>query len=253
MPNAERPDDVDRVLIVDDDPAMCEMLTDLLEASGLDAEAVLDGAAMSRALAARAPSLLLLDLRLKREDGLMLARSVRETSDVPIMILTGKGDDTDRILGLELVADDYLTKPFNPRELVARVRAVLRRAKRSPQKPPPQAVSAEHRVFRFGGYTLDFDARVLLDAEGSPCRLTPNEFELLATMVRNANRVLTRDELLERMRRHDSDVFDRAIDVMVLRLRRKIEPNPSAPRFIRTERGSGYVFSVPEDDAGPLR
>src|SRR5437773_6230063 len=114
-----------RVLIVDDDPAMCETLVDLLESSGLFAASVEDGAAMSRAIAADAYDLLLIDLRLRREDGLTIARSVRETSDVPIIILTGKGDDTDRILGLELVADDYLTKPFNPRELIARVRAVL--------------------------------------------------------------------------------------------------------------------------------
>ncbi|HSI27038.1 MAG TPA: response regulator, partial [Aeromicrobium sp.] len=119
----------ERVLIVDDDPLMCEMLCDLLESSGLRAESVLDGASMQRALAQQGYAMLLIDLRLKREDGLMLARSVRETSDVPIIILTGQGDDTDRILGLELVADDYLTKPFNPRELVARVRAVLRRTR----------------------------------------------------------------------------------------------------------------------------
>ena len=253
MPTADRVEAVDRVLVVDDDPSMCEMLTDLLESSGLAADAVTDGAAMNRALLAEAYSLLLVDLRLKREDGLALARSVRETSDIPIVILTGKGDDTDRILGLELVADDYLTKPFNPRELIARVRAVLRRAKRPvlrPERATPQTgAPASHKAFHFGGYVLYFESRVLLGPNREPCKLTANEFELLATMVQNANRVLTRDELLERMRRQDSDVFDRAIDVLVLRLRRKIEINPSAPRYIRTERGFGYVFSVPDDDA----
>jgi len=237
---------VPRVLIVDDDPAMCEMLSDLLHASGLTAETVADGAAMNKALEKDEYSLLLIDLRLKREDGLTLARTVRESSDIPIVILSGKGDDTDRILGLELVADDYLTKPFNPRELIARLRAVLRRTRRMGPKPEQPAASSTRKNFRFGGYTLDFGARLLLGPDGAPCKLTPNEYDLLVILVENANRVLTRDQLLEGMRRHESDVFDRAIDVLILRLRRKIEPNPSAPRFIRTERGMGYLFSVPE-------
>lgn len=237
-----------RVLIVDDDPAMCETLVDLLESSGLFAASVEDGAAMGRAIAAAAYDLLLIDLRLRREDGLTLARSVRESSDVPIIILTGKGDDTDRILGLELVADDYLTKPFNPRELIARVRAVLRRTR-------PHALVGERagpaptaKRFVFGGFVLDFDARVLYGLDGAPCKLTPSEFSLLETLVQNPNQVLSRDQLLERMRHYESDVFDRTIDVLILRLRRKIEPNPSAPRFIRTERGSGYIFSIAEED-----
>lgn len=238
-----------RVLIVDDDPLMCEMLCDLLESSGLRAESVLDGASMQRALAQQTYAMLLIDLRLKREDGLMLARSVRETSDVPIIILTGQGDDTDRILGLELVADDYLTKPFNPRELVARVRAVLRRTR--PWTAPRSeraAGTATSKAIVFGGYALDLDARTLRGPDGAPCKLTPNEFSLLETLVQNPNRVLSRDQLLERMRRHETDIFDRAIDVLILRLRRKIEANPSAPRFIRTERGIGYVFSIPDDE-----
>lgn len=239
-----------RVLIVDDDPALCEMLSDLLERSGLRADAVLDGAAMQRALAAQDYALLLIDLRLQREDGLVLARTLRETSDVPIIILTGQGDDTDRILGLELVADDYLTKPFNPRELVARVRAVLRRTRPAAAARPerPAGPAAPSKAITFGGYTLDLDARTLRGPDGAPCKLTPNEFALLETLAQNPNRVLSRDQLLERMRRHESDIFDRAIDVLVLRLRRKIEANPSAPRFIRTERGIGYVFSIPDDD-----
>ena len=236
-----------RVLIVDDDPAMCETLVDLLESSGLFAASVEDGAAMSRAIAADAYDLLLIDLRLRREDGLTLARSVRETSDVPIIILTGKGDDTDRILGLELVADDYLTKPFNPRELIARVRAVLRRTRPPTLVADRAGPAPTAKSFVFGSFVLDFDARVLYGPDGTPCKLTPNEFNLLETLVQNPNQVLSRDQLLERMRRYESDVFDRTIDVLILRLRRKIEQNPSAPRFIRTERGSGYIFSVPEE------
>ncbi|RQP24583.1 response regulator [Piscinibacter terrae] len=241
-----------RVLIVDDDPAVCEMLSDLCDVNGLAATAVADGAAMHEALAAGPFELLLMDLRLKKEDGLALARTVRETSDIPIIIMTGKGDEIDRILGLELVADDYLHKPFNPREVMARVRAVLRRAHLlSPRAEPPSAAAAStpaRAPIRFGGLTLDLDARQLLGPDGEPRRLTAYEFSLLEVFVQNVNRVLTRDQLLEGMRRHDTDVLDRAIDVLILRLRRKIEPNASAPQFIRTERGYGYVFSLPTDD-----
>jgi two-component system OmpR family response regulator len=204
---------------------------------------------MHEALAAGPFELLLMDLRLKKEDGLALARAVRETSDIPIIIMTGKGDEIDRILGLELVADDYLHKPFNPREVMARVRAVLRRAHLlSPRMEPPSANAPARAPIRFGGLTLDLDARQLLGPDGEPRRLTAYEFSLLEVFVQNVNRVLTRDQLLEGMRRHDTDVLDRAIDVLILRLRRKIEPNASAPQFIRTERGYGYVFSLPTDD-----
>jgi two-component system, OmpR family, response regulator len=238
-----------RVLIVDDDPAVCEMLSDLCDVNGLAATAVADGAAMQQELAAGSYDLLLMDLRLKKEDGLALARAVRETSDIPIIIMTGKGDEIDRIIGLELVADDYLHKPFNPREVMARVRAVLRRARLvSPRTEPVSPATPARAPIRFGGMTLDLDARQLLGPDGEPRRLTAYEFSLLEVFVQNVNRVLTRDQLLEGMRRHDTDVLDRAIDVLILRLRRKIEPNASAPQFIRTERGYGYVFSLPSDE-----
>ena len=238
-----------RVLIVDDDPAVCEMLSDLFEVNGLIATTVEDGAAMHKALATGQHELLLLDLRLKKEDGLTLARTVRETSNIPIVIMTGKGDEIDRIVGLELVADDYLTKPFNPREVVARVRAVLRRMRLALPRPGRPPLGAPRPTFRFGGLTLDLEARQLFGPDGEPRRLTTNEFNLLEVFVHNANRVLSRDQLLEGMQRHDTDVLDRAIDVLILRLRRKIEPNASAPQFIRTERGYGYIFSVPADEA----
>ena len=236
-----------RVLIVDDDPAVCEMLGDLFEVNGLAARAVADGPAMHQALATGQYELLLLDLRLKKEDGLTLARTVRESSDIPIVIMTGKGDEIDRILGLELVADDYLNKPFNPREVVARVRAVLRRTRLLTPRAEPAAAAARPTI-RFAGMTLDLDARQLTGPDGEPRRLTANEFSLLEFFVQNVNRVLTRDQLLEGMQRHDTEVLDRAIDVLILRLRRKIEPNASAPQFIRTERGYGYVFSLPADE-----
>jgi len=231
---------IPRILIVDDEPEMRELLCDLIESNGLRAHAVEDGAAMRQALADDDYALLILDLRLRREDGLTLARNLRQSSQIPIMILTGKGDETDRILGLELAADDYLMKPFNPRELIARVRALLRRAGSHAAPSATPEPPAGHEVLRFAGWSLDFSARQLHDPKNQPCTLTPSEFSL----VKNANRVLSRDQLLEHMRGEHSEVFDRTIDVLILRLRRKIEPNPGQPGFIRTERGTGYIFSA---------
>ena len=239
---------VPNVLIVDDEADMRELLCDLIESNGLRATAVEDGTAMREQLARGGYSLLILDLRLRREDGLALARNVRESSAIPIMILTGKGDETDRILGLELAADDYLMKPFNPRELLARVRALLRRAggELAPQRAPR---NDRADVTRFGDWVLDFSTRTLRNADDRPCALTPSEFALLEAFVRNANKVLTRDRLLENLRGENADVFDRTIDVLILRLRRKIERNPCQPQFIRTERGAGYIFCTQPEPA----
>ena len=235
-----------RILIVDDEQDMRDLLIDLIESGGFRAQAVADGTEMQRALAAGDHALLILDLRLRREDGLALARAVRQDSAIPIMILTGKGDETDRILSLELVADDFLMKPFNPRELLARVRALIRRAgerggatEAAPAAPEP-ALAPESA--RFGPWTMDFAARTLCDRDARPCALTPGEYALLEALVANANRVLSRDQLLEHMRGEHTEVFDRSIDVLILRLRRKIEANHGQPGFIRTERGMGYVF-----------
>lgn len=238
---------ISRILVVDDEQDVRDVLCDLIESSGLQATAVADGAAMNHELAANDYALLILDLRLRREDGLTLARAVRQTSNIPIMILTGKGDETDRIISLEVVADDFLMKPFNPRELLARVRALLRRSNDLLPHSPTAAVranQAKHDIARFGDWSLDFTARALRDRQLVPCALTPGEYSLLETLVRNANRVLTRDQLLEHMRGEHTEVFDRTIDVLILRLRRKIETNPGQPAFIRTERGSGYIFSA---------
>ena len=231
-----------QVLIVDDEAEMREMLSDLIESAGLRAKAVEDGTAMRAELDSGGYSLLILDLRLKREDGLTLARGIRATSAIPIMILTGKGDETDRILGLELAADDYLMKPFNPRELQARVRALLRRAGSEFLNSPSVPRTAGHDLVRFGGWTLDLTERTLRDWHHQPCSLTPSEFALLETFARNPDRVQTRDQLLEHLRGQECDAFDRTIDVLILRLRRKIERNPAHPEFIRTERGLGYLF-----------
>ena len=234
------------VLIVDDEADMRELLCDLIESAGLRATAVEDGAAMRAELESGGYSLLILDLRLRREDGLTLARSVRAASAIPIMILTGKGDETDRILGLELAADDYLMKPFNPRELLARVRALLRRTGGEflPLPSAPRAAAAGHAIVRFGGWTLDLTERTLRDRNSQPCALTPSEFALLETFTRNPDRVLTREWLLEQLRGEESEAFDRTVDVLILRLRRKIERNAAHPEFIRTERGLGYLFRL---------
>ena len=238
-----------QVLIVDDEAEMREMLSDLIESAGLRAKAVEDGTAMRAELDSGGYSLLILDLRLKREDGLTLARGIRATSSIPIMILTGKGDETDRILGLELAADDYLMKPFNPRELLARVRALLRRAGSEFLNSPSVPRTAGHDLVRFGGWTLDLTERTLRDWHHQPCSLTPSEFALLETFARNPDRVQTRDQLLEHLRGQECDAFDRTIDVLILRLRRKIERNPAHPEFIRTERGIGYVFCTQPEPA----
>lgn len=238
---------IPRILIVDDEQDMRDLLCDLIESGGFRAAAVADGAEMTRELATGDYALLILDLRLRREDGLALARAVRQNSAIPIMILTGKGDETDRILSLELVADDFLMKPFNPRELLARVRALIRRSGDlavQAAHPAAREGTIKHDQARFGGWTLDFTARTLSDSSSKLCALTPGEYSLLEALVSNANRVLSRDQLLEHMRGEHTEVFDRTIDVLILRLRRKIEANPCQPGFIRTERGMGYIFSA---------
>lgn len=176
------------------------------------------------------------------EDGMQIARKLREQSGIPIIILTGRLDEADRVMGLELGADDYVTKPFNPRELLARIRTVLRRTKAA-QVPPGK--DDQRRAFRFGGWELNLRTRRLTSPEGKLVELTKGEFSLLTALLGAPQRVLSRDQLLEMSRLYDDEVYDRSIDVQILRLRRKIEANPSEPQFINTERGAGYIFSVP--------
>ncbi|HJV97452.1 MAG TPA: response regulator transcription factor [Albitalea sp.] len=238
-----------RILVVDDEPDMVASLEDLLRQSGFDADGAANGAQMRKALDKYAYSLILLDLRLKSEDGLTLARELRQRSAVPIVMVSGASDETDRVLLLELAADDFLIKPFSPRELLARVRAVLRRyavetgAPASNAPRPPKATTHDH--VRFGPWMLDLAERELVHQDGSPCPLTQAEFRLLEAFVRQPQRVWTRDQLLEQTRSLETEVFDRTIDVLILRLRRKIEPNPKHPQYICTERGIGYVFAAP--------
>lgn len=234
-------DDKHSILIVDDEADVRDWLSALLNDGGFATRSAGDGAAMRRALAERPFALVILDLRLKGEDGLTLARELRRQSAVPIIMMSGKGDETDRVLGLELAADDYLTKPFSGRELLARVRAALRRT--TELSIPLQRHRGEaHECYLFNGWVLDMTARELRQPDGAPCALTQGEFTLLAALVKHPQRVWSREQLLEQTRGLDTEVYDRTIDVLILRLRRKIEPNPRHPELICTERGLGYQF-----------
>ena len=230
------------VLVVDDDPQIRELLADYLTSNELRVTVAANGQQMSSTLADEAIDLVVLDLRLAGEDGMAIARSLRDQSAIPIVMLTGVKDEADRVMGLELGADDYLTKPFSPRELLARIRTVLRRTKSTALK---QARQQEVRAYRFADFELNLRTRRLKRSDSLPIELTNREFNLLAALVSAPQRILTRDQLLEASRVYDNEVYDRSIDVQVLRLRRKIEEDPSQPRFIVTERGVGYTFNSP--------
>jgi two-component system OmpR family response regulator len=229
------------ILVVDDDADMRRLVSDYLGEFGLRVSCAPDGKAMRRALADNVVDLVLLDLKLPLEDGLTIARELRAQSSIPIVMLTGCTDDVDRIMGLELGADDYLTKPFNPRELLARIRTILRRT----QSHPPVRVEGEAlRAFRFAGWELDLRTRRLTAIGGERVELTHAEFALLNAFLGMPQRILSRDQLLELSRGYDDNIFDRSIDVQILRLRRKIETDPSRPELIKTERGAGYFFNA---------
>jgi DNA-binding response OmpR family regulator len=196
---------------------------------------------MQRILTDAAIDLVVLDLRLAGEDGMAIARSLREQSAIPIVMLTGVREEADRVMGLELGADDYLTKPFSPRELLARIRTVLRRTRSA----VPGPARREIRAYRFGEFELNLRTRRLKPRDGGHIALTNGEFNLLAALLSAPERILTRDQLLEASRVYDNEVYDRAIDIQVLRLRRKIERDPAQPKFIVTERGVGYIFRSP--------
>ncbi len=223
-----------RILVVDDDPGIREVLCDYLVQHGYEASGAASAAEMDRAVAARAPDLIVLDLMMPGEDGLSVCRRLAGKGP-PIVMLSAMGGDTDRIIGLELGADDYLAKPCNPRELLARIRAVLRR----PREDSP----GEGAVLAFAGWRLDLMRRELTRPDGEVVPLSAGEFALLRTFVDSPGRVLTRDQLLERARGADTDVFDRAMDVQISRLRRKLNDG-SGLELIQTLRGEGYMFDA---------
>ena len=230
------------ILVVDDDPALRALLLEYLSDNELRVTAVASGPEMLAVFDREAIDLVVLDLRLPGEDGMQLARQLRERANVPIVLLTGRAEEADRVMGLELGADDYVTKPFSPRELLARIRAVLRRYHTHTDLP---VRDEQRRAFRFAGWELNLRTRRLTAPDGSKQELSNHEFSLLVAFCSAPQRVLSRDQLLNLSRLHNAEVYDRTIDVQVLRLRRKIEADPFHPAVIVTERGAGYLFNVP--------
>jgi two-component system OmpR family response regulator len=233
---------VKHVLVVDDDAAMRDVIGSYLEGENFQVSAVADGKAMARILGEKPVDLIVLDLRLAGEDGLELMRK-RGSPEVPVIVVTGhRRDEADRVIGLELGADDYVTKPFSLRELLARIRAVLRRAEAGERRSREKEKRAR---YRFAGWELEMRARQLKSPAGEVVPLTAGEFNLLAAFIHSPHHVLSREQLLAASRVHDEEVFDRSIDVQILRLRRKLEADPSDPKLVKTERGAGYVLAVP--------
>ncbi|TFZ05508.1 response regulator [Ramlibacter henchirensis] len=238
-----------RLLVVDDDVSVRGMLREYMDRHGFAVSEAASGTEMREALDRELPDIVLLDVKMPGEDGLSLARFLRERYDVGIIMVTASSDVVDRVVGLEVGADDYVPKPFDPRELLARVKSVLRRIQAKPDTaaaPAPNAPAAEPARQAVGRCMLDLDARRLFDQDGGELPLTGMEFDLLKVFLANANRVLSRDQLLLNTRNREWEPFDRSIDIRIARLRRKIEPDPAGePRFIRTVRNAGYVF-VPD-------
>jgi len=228
-----------KLLVVDDDPCLRELLQVYLSSQGFAVDTVGDGIAMEQYLQQHTVNLVVLDLMLPGEDGLALARKLRARGNLPIIMLSARGEDVDRIIGLEVGADDYLAKPFNPRELLARIRVVLRRNEEAQVKVSVEEASA---IQRFGAFQLDMNTRSLAK-DGIEISLTAGEFNLLRIFVEHPNRVLNRDLLMDLMKGYERSPFDRSIDVRVTRLRRKIEIDPAAPEYVRTVWGVGYLFT----------
>lgn len=222
------------LLVVDDDAELRELIEQYLTQQGYNVVCVEDGPAMDEALAKTSADLIVLDLMLPGEDGLSIAKRLKQTTNTPIIIVSAQGEDVDRIVGLEIGADDYIAKPFNPRELLARIRAVMRRAN-------AHDGASEQHVVEFGAFQLDINAH-RLSKENQTVPLTSGEFDLLTILVRHPNRVLDRDRILDLLTGAERSPFDRSIDVRVTRLRSKIEPDPSSPVYIKTIWGKGYMF-----------
>ncbi|OGA39048.1 MAG: DNA-binding response regulator [Betaproteobacteria bacterium RIFCSPLOWO2_12_FULL_62_13] len=231
----------DHVLVVDDDAEIRSLLHQYLQKNGYRVTAVADGKGMWAALEAGRVDIVVLDLMLPGDDGLTLCRNLRVRSEVPVIMLTARGEETDRIVGLEMGADDYLAKPFNPRELLARVKSILRRARSLPENLQPEAA----RAVRFAGWVLDLAARNLLSPEGVVVALSGTEFKLLRIFLAHPNRVLNRDQLIDLMLSRDASPFDRSIDVQVSRLRQRLGDGGKESVIIKTVRGAGYVLAVP--------
>jgi two-component system, OmpR family, response regulator len=230
-----------RVIVVDDEPDVREMIAAYLGKYGFIVAGAADGRELDAHLSGEPPDLLILDVNLPGEDGFAIARRVRARSAVPILMLTAAGDTVDRVVGLELGADDYVTKPFDLRELRARIQSVLRRTGRA-QDPAPRQAPLPAKGVRFGELLLDLEGHRLLQPDGTDLPITAMEFDLLAVFARNPNRVLSRDRLLDLAHNRDNEPFDRSIDIRIARIRRKVERDPEKPQVIKTMRGAGYMF-----------
>lgn len=228
------------VLIVEDDAEIRSLVADLLGREGFIVREAANAVAMDELFARMRPDLLVLDIMLPGEDGLSICRRIRAANNIPILMLTAKGDEIDRVVGLEMGADDYLVKPFGPRELLARVRALLRRA--SAVSAP---MSSTMRRFAFDRFVIDLDARLLVDAEGIPLSLTSAEFDLLACFVSRPRRVLTRDQILDWVHGRAAEPFDRTVDVLISRMRKKFDAASPGSNLISTIRNGGYLFTAP--------
>ena len=238
------------IIIVDDEAPAREMVGDYLRMHGFGVTLCDGGKSLRGAIAGGMPDLVVLDLNMPEEDGLSIIRDLKSRSDVPVIMLTATASPIDRVVGLELGADDYLAKPCELRELMARIRSVLRRS--TPAKAaatPAEATKAREARVRFGTKWLDLDAQALRDDDGTEHPLTASEFGLLKVFAANPKRVLSRERLLELANARDSEACDRAVDLRIMRIRRKIEPDPTRPSVIRTIRGGGYVFSPADDKA----
>ncbi|MEQ8248907.1 MAG: response regulator [Alphaproteobacteria bacterium] len=234
------------ILVIDDDDAVRLTLERFLTHHGFEPVLAADGEAGLTRLGNEKVDLVILDLNLPGMDGLDIAREIRSRGDTPIIMLTGRADEIDRIVGLEIGADDYLTKPFNARELVARIRAVLKRSAAS--APEPLSSTATGPTTGFGPWRIDHDRRTIHHTDGRVERLTYGEYDLLLVFLQHPNRLLTRDQLLDLSRNRELESFDRSVDIQVSRLRKKIEDDVKAPLFIVTVRGAGYRFSTQQGD-----
>ncbi|ANK75553.1 response regulator [Ensifer adhaerens] len=235
---------IDHVLIVDDDREIRELVSSYLKKNGLRATAVADGRQMRSFLEGDTVDLIVLDVMMPGDDGLVLSRELRagKHKAIPIIMLTARSDEMDRILGLEMGADDYLSKPFSARELLARIKAVLRRAR---MLPPNLQISEAGQLLRFGRWKLDTTARHLIDADGTVIALSGAEYRLLKVFIDHPQRVLNRDQLLNLTQGREADLFDRSIDLLVSRVRQRLGDDAREPAYIKTVRSEGYVFSVP--------
>jgi DNA-binding response OmpR family regulator len=219
------------ILIIDDDAKLNQLLKDFLKDFGFEVLAATHPAAGLKKLKQASPDLVILDIMLPDMDGFEVCRAIRQTSNIPIIMLTARGEVMDKVVGLELGADDYLAKPFEPRELVARIQSILRRTQQL----------SDHQTLTFDRLTIDLDKRIAL-LDGNPVDLTTNEFAALVLLARNAGKVLNRDQILQELRGMDCDAFNRSVDIAVSRLRQKLNDNPKSPEFIKTVWGTGYVF-----------